>query len=135
MKERRKENSKLKLFLDNFLIYGLGGIINSIIPLVMLPIITRLLPCTEYYGLNDLMNTLVQFCSALGVLGLYDAMYRMFFERDDDNYKREICSTALVITIISGITVSIILLIFNQLISKLFFGNSRYYFLVLIAAI
>lgn len=135
MKERRKENSKLKLFLDNFLIYGLGGIINSIIPLVMLPIITRLLPCTEYYGLNDLMNTLVQFCSALGVLGLYDAMYRMFFERDDDNYKREICSTALVITIISGITVSIILLIFNQLISELFFGNSRYYFLVLIAAI
>ena len=53
--------NKLKLFVDNFIIYGMGGIISKMIPLIMVPIITRLMPSTGYYGIADLSNTLVQF--------------------------------------------------------------------------
>lgn len=74
---------KLKLFIENFLVYGLGGIISKIIPLIMVPIVTRLMPSSEYYGISDLSNTVVSFGSALAIMGMYDAMYRMFFEKDD----------------------------------------------------
>ena len=80
--------NKLKLFLENFLVYGFGGIISKLIPLIMVPIVTRLMPTTEYYGISDLSNTVVQFGSALAVMGMYDAMYRMFFEKEEEKYKR-----------------------------------------------
>ena len=65
--------SKLKLFIENFLVYGLGGIISKLVPLIMVPIITRLMPDSSYYGISDLSNTIVQFGSALAVMGVYDA--------------------------------------------------------------
>ena len=76
--------NKFKLFIENFLVYGLGGIISKLIPLIMVPIVTRLMPNTEYYGISDLSNTVVQFGSAIAVIGMYDAMYRMFFEKEDE---------------------------------------------------
>ena len=90
--------NKLKLFLENFLVYGIGGIISKIIPLIMVPIITRIMPNSDYYGISDLSNTVVQFGSAIAVMGMYDAMYRMFFEKDEENYKKSVCSTAMVFT-------------------------------------
>ena len=86
--------NKFKLFIENFLVYGLGGIISKIIPLIMVPIVTRLMPTTDYFGLSDLSNTVVQFASSIAVMGMYDAMYRMFFEKDEVEYKKTICSTA-----------------------------------------
>lgn len=91
---------KTKLFIDNILIYGLGGVINKIIPIIMLPIVTRLMPDTSYFGINDLQSTVVSFISAVAMLGVYDALYRLFFEKDDDNYKKSMCTTALVIVMV-----------------------------------
>lgn len=59
---------KSKLFIENFLVYGLGGIVSRIIPLVMVPIITRLMPNTEYFGLSDLSVTVTSFASALAII-------------------------------------------------------------------
>lgn len=73
--------NKLKLFIENFLVYGFGGIISKLIPLMMVPIVTRIMPTTDYFGISDLSNTVVQFASALAVMGMYDAMYRMFLRR------------------------------------------------------
>lgn len=73
---------KLKLFLENFLIYGFSGILSKIIPLIMVPIVTRLMPDSSYFGISDMQSTLISFGSALAILGMYDAMYRMFFERE-----------------------------------------------------
>ena len=58
------------------------------IPLIMVPIVTRLMPDSSYYGISDLSNTVLSFGSALAVMGMYDAMYRMFVEKDDENYKK-----------------------------------------------
>ena len=65
---------KLKLFLENFLIYGFGGIISKVIPLIMVPIVTRLMPDTSYYGISDMAGTVVSFANAIAVMGMYDAM-------------------------------------------------------------
>lgn len=126
--------NKFKLFIENFLVYGLGGIISKLIPLIMVPIVTLLMPNTEYYGISDLSNTVVQFGSAIAVIGMYDAMYRMFFEKEDEEYKKNICSTALLFTMITSLMVFTIMLIARNFIAQYFFGNSKYAYVVYLSA-
>jgi len=126
--------NKLKLFLENFLVYGLGGIIQKIIPLIMVPIVTRIMPDSTYYGLIDLSHTLVSLASALAVMGMYDAMYRMFFEKEDEEFKKDICSTALVFTLCTSLVVFLGMMIFSVPLSGLFFKDKQYDYLVYISA-
>jgi O-antigen/teichoic acid export membrane protein len=126
---------KLKLFIENLLVYGLGGIISKIIPLVMVPIITRLMPNTEYYGLSDLSNTLISIGSALAVMGMYDAMYRMFFEKDEAEFKKKVCSTAFLFTLMTSVVVFAIMCLLAKPIASLFFKDSSLGYLVYLSAI
>lgn len=127
--------NKLKLFVDNFLIYGLGGIISKIIPLIMIPIVTRIMPSTDYFGISDLSNTIISFASALAVMGMYDAMYRLFFERDDEEYKKTVCSTALCFTICTSIVVFLILIVLREPVADFFFSNKQYAYVVYLSAL
>ena len=127
--------NKLKLFVENFLVYGLGGILNRIIPFIMLPLVTRLMPDTKYFGLNDLVNTVVQFGTAAAIMGLYDAVFRLFFEKEELLFKRKVCSTALVFIICTSLITSLLLLCFDNKLTLLVFGDTKYkillYFCVL----
>lgn len=49
--------SKVRLFPEIFFIYGFGSAISKVIPFIMLPIVTRLIPDTKYYGVSDLSST------------------------------------------------------------------------------
>lgn len=126
---------KLKLFLENFLIYGFGGIISKLVPLVMVPIVTRLMPNSSYFGISDMSNTVVSFGSSLAVMGMYDAMYRMFFEKDDEDYQKEICSTTLIFTLMTSAVIFLIMLVMKDFIADKFFGDTKYTYLVYITAI
>lgn len=126
---------KARLFIENFLVYGLGGIVSRIIPLVMVPIITRLMPNTEYFGLSDLSVTVTSFASALAIIGMYDAMFRMFFEKEERQYKEKICSTTLMFTLVTSAIVFVLMLFFKNAIAKFFFGDTKYFYLVYITAI
>lgn len=125
---------KLKLFIENFLVYGLGGIISKIIPLIMVPIVTRLMPSSEYFGLSDLSNTVVSFASALAIMGMYDAMYRMFFEKDDEEYKKSICSTALLFTLSTSVIIFAVMILLKEQIAQWFFSDKKYAYIVYISA-
>lgn len=131
---KKERCSKGKLFVENFLIYGFGGIISKIIPLIMVPIITRIMPDSSYYGISDLSNTVLSFASALAVMGMYDAMYRMFFEKEDMEFKKDICSTALVFTLGTSLAVFIMMILLKDMIAKYAFGNTKYFYLVYITA-
>ena len=126
--------NKLKLFVENLLVYGLGGIISKIIPLIMVPIITRLMPSSDYFGINDLSNTLVQFGAAFAVMGMYDAMYRMFFEKEDIEYKKHICSTTLIFTLSTSLLVAVFMIALKEPIADLFFDDKQYDFIVYLSA-
>ena len=127
--------NKLKLFIENFLVYGLGGVISKLIPLIMIPIVTRLMPSSEYFGISDLSSTVVSFASALAIMGMYDAMYRMFFEKDDEEYKKSVCSTALVFTLFTSLAVFVVLVILKEQIAQWFFSDKKYAYIVYISAI
>ncbi|NMA48348.1 MAG: oligosaccharide flippase family protein [Tissierellia bacterium] len=119
-------NNRAKLFLENFLVYGLGSILSKIAPLIMLPIVTRLMPDSTYYGLSDLSNIAVSFGSAIAMMGMYDAMFRMFFDRDDLTYKKEVCSSALNFVLISGLIICLVLFIFKAFFSEWIFNDKKY---------
>lgn len=127
--------NKFKLFMENFLVYGLGGIISKIVPLIMVPIVTRLMPGTKYYGIYDLSNTVISFGSAIAVMGMYDAMYRLFFEKEDNNFKKSVCSTTLVFTLFTSLIVFLLMLFFRTLIAQYFFSDRKYAYVVYISAI
>lgn len=126
---------KLKLFLENFLIYGLGGVISRIVPLIMLPLITFLLPNTSFFGISDMATTVTSFCSAFAVFGMYDAMYRFFFDKEDLTYKKTVCSTTVSFTVCTSIAVAALMLLTKEFIAKRFFHDSQYTYLVYIAAL
>ncbi len=126
---------KVKLFIETFLVYGLGGIISKIIPFIMLPIITRLMPGTFFFGLNDLISIIASFASAFAVMGMYDAMFRMFFEKMDDAYRKTVCSTALTFVCVMAAIVFVLLIIFQEPIGYFFFENVQYAYLVWFSAI
>lgn len=126
---------KMKLFLSNFVIYGLGSVFGKIIPLLMVPIITRLMPDTFYYGINDLCGVIIAFASALAILGMYDSLFRFFFDDKDIVYRKSLCSTALLFVIILSFIVCIFLIFFADYFSDLIFKNTQFSFLIYIVAI
>lgn len=125
---------KFRLFISNLLIYGLGGVISKIIPFVMLPVITRLVPDPTYLGLNDLVVTFVDIGSAIAIFGMYDAVFRLFFDEDSVEYKKCVCSSALAFTVTVSIILCLILLKFDCFFSNVIFNNTYQKVLIYISA-
>lgn len=126
--------SRVKMFLSNMLVYGLGGVLSRVVPFLMLPVVTRLMPSTEYYGISDMVTVLVQFGSAIAVLGMYDAMFRLFFEKEDEEFKKEICSTSEAVAFLGSMAVLAVLVLFRRPFSRLLFGDEKYIYLVLLGS-
>lgn len=130
-----KNMKKFKLFVENFFVYGLGGVISKIIPLIMVPIITQIMPNAEYYGINDLFSTISSFAGAIAVLGMYDAMYRLFFDKEDEGFRKDICSTTLIFTGCTSCLVALFLILCRNRLSILVFGDAKYSYLMYFAAV
>lgn len=126
---------RLKLFIENFLVYGLGGMISKIIPFIMLPLITRLMPNSFYFGLSDISTIVISFAQSLAVMGMYDAMFRMFFERNDTKFKKDICSTTLTFTLFSSFIIFMLMIFFQKPLANLFFNDEKYANLLCLCAV
>ncbi|PZC51841.1 MULTISPECIES: lipopolysaccharide biosynthesis protein [unclassified Mesotoga] len=127
--------SRARLFIENFLVYGMTGIIGKAIPVVMVPIVTRLIPDTAIYGVSDLLHVLVSFGSAFAVLGMYDAMFRVFFDDDTHDHRLAVCSSALSVVAISSIITGAVVIIFSKSFSNLLFTTDEYYIWVILMGV
>lgn len=129
-------NKYLKLFLENFLFYGGLSMLQKALPFITLPIITSLLPNSESYGIGDMFNLIISFGSAIAILGMYDAIFREYFEKKEDvEYKKMVTSTGLGIVLISSLIISSIVFLFNKQISVYLFSEKIYKNLVILSAI
>lgn len=127
--------SRTKLFLENFFAYGFINVLNKIIPILLLPVITRMLTDPSDFGIYDMYNLIIGFGSPLAMLGMYDAMFREFFEKDDEQYRYDVTSTANRIVLVTSTLMSSLLLIFNNSFSELFFGTSQYGNIVILSSL
>lgn len=126
--------SRTRLLINNILVYGLGSILSKIVPFIMIPVVTRMMPNTEYFGLSDMTNTVVSFAQAFAIMGMYDAMFRIYFDEKGDTYKREVCSTALLFVVGNSCVIALCLLLFSDPVARLFFGTTEYMSLIFVAA-
>lgn len=108
------------------LVYGLGGAIGKLIPFIMLPIITRMLPNTFYFGINDICALIVSFGQAIVIMGMYDGMFRIFFDVDNKEEKTEICSTALKIVVCNTVIIILVFILFRERLTQFFFHDEKY---------
>lgn len=127
--------SRRKLFVENIFAYGFVNILNKIVPFLLLPIITRMLPDASNYGVYSIFNLLIEFGTSFAVLGLYDAMFRQYFEKDSKQYKYDVTTTTQRIVFASSIIISSIIVLFSKKIAILFFGESSYANVVVLAGI
>lgn len=127
--------SRTKLFLENFFAYGLINVLDKIIPLLLLPVITRLLTDPSDFGVYDMYNLIIGFGAPLAVLGMYDAMFREYFEKDDQEYRYNVTATANRIILFTSVFICTIFILFNTFFSKIFFGTSIYGGIIIFSAI
>lgn len=127
--------SRAKLFLENFFAYGLINVLNKIIPLLLLPVITRMLSDPSDFGVYDMYNLIIGFGSPLAMFGMYDAMFREYFEKDEMQYRYDVTSTANRIIMVTSVFVCLVLIMFNRQFSSLFFGTTIYGNIVIYSAI
>lgn len=127
--------NRLKLFLENFLFYGGLSMLTKALPFITLPILTRLLPDASTYGIADMFNLINSFGTAIAVLGMYDAIFREFFEdKENTEYQKKVTSTGLIIVLCSSIVMILLTLIFNKYITVLLFKSLEYQNLVTLSA-
>lgn len=129
------KNNKLKLFLDNFLFYGVLSMLQKALPFITLPIITRALSNTSSYGIADMFNLIISFGSEIAILGMYDAIFREFFEdKENKLYQKKVISTGFNIVIISTLTVFFIIILFKKKLSLYLFESINFEKLIMLSA-
>lgn len=129
------KNNKFKLLIENIFAYGFANVLNKIIPLIAMPIITRLLTDTAEYGVYDMFNTIVQLGDSLVLLGMYDAFFREYFEKDNVEYQRKTASTAFAVVFCSALFWTLIFIGFKGLVSKIFLGTTYHQEIVILGSI
>ena len=129
-------NNKLKLFLENFLFYGGLSMLQKALPFITLPIITKLLFDASNYGLADMFSLIISFGSAIATLGMYDAVFREFFEdKENKKYQKEVTSMGLNIVLIFSIFISVLTLLFSKYLSLYLFNDIKYKKIVIFSGI
>lgn len=127
--------SRKKMFIENIFVYGLSNVLNKMVPFILLPIITRMLPNASDYGFFNMYSLTIGFATPLAVLGIYDAMFREYFEKSSEQYKYDVTVTGRKIVLVTSIIIAAICIILSSELSKLFFGISDYNNIVILAGI
>jgi O-antigen/teichoic acid export membrane protein len=125
------KKSRFKVFFENVFIYGIFGVVDKIIPLIMLPIVTRLLADTTEYGAYNMFTTIQNFGIQIAILGLYDAVFREYFEKDDPKFRRSVLSTALDIVGIVSVVICLILVVFKYQFTAFLLKDQQFQFVVI----
>ena len=99
--------NRIKLFIENFYIYGFIAIVQKLVPVILLPVITHLLPNSSDFGVYDTFTTMVLFLSGIVTLGVYNSLFREFFDMDTQEHKYNVTRTATVISFTNTVIVCV----------------------------
>ncbi|MDD1782452.1 oligosaccharide flippase family protein [Enterovibrio sp. ZSDZ35] len=96
------------------LIYVSGSILTSLVPFILLPILTRYLS-QEDYGQLAIFQTLISFVSAFAGLSVIGSVSRKYFEiKDEEEKLANYNGGAIVILLISSLIITLIFFLFQN---------------------
>lgn len=111
------------------LIYGLGEVLNRLVPVLLLPVFTFYLTPSDY-GIAAILSVVGLFVTPVASLGFGAAAGVCYFEGNNHERKTATIWTAFIILIISVSFWTILGVLFAQQISVLAFQSSQYGYLV-----
>lgn len=125
---------KIKLITQSSLVYGLGGISNQLLSVVLVPIYVRAMPVEEY-GMLTLFDLVGSVLAMFTVLGLISALYRYLPEAERQGRGPAMVSTVFGFLVISGALITLVGMQFARPLATLLFdGPSRHVEMRLILA-
>jgi len=117
--------SRTQLFTRNIFVFGLATIISQLITFILIPIYTRYFTPQEF-GIFSLTTMAISIISPLCMIGTSDALFRLYFDKDDLLYRKELISTGLKLVIYIASSVLIIFFIFRKPITIKYLGDIKY---------
>lgn len=107
------------------IVFGLGKTLTSAISFVLIPLYTAHL-MTSSYGVLGLILVIGKILADVFALGLCYGLLRSYYDYDDEQSRREVISTTLVLIAISCGVLFVCGILFSGYLSILLFGNNDY---------
>lgn len=99
--------SKAKRFIKTATVFLVGNVLSKLVGFFLLPLYTNKID-PEAYGEYDLVITILIFVSAIAFFQVWDGMFRLSFDYEDDKGKYRIITNAAVIYLIGIVIYSLI---------------------------
>ncbi|MEZ5358255.1 MAG: oligosaccharide flippase family protein [Candidatus Zixiibacteriota bacterium] len=118
--------NQIKSVVKHASVYGIGDILSKGIAFFLIPFYTHYLT-TDQYGTLELLDLTSYVVSMILATGVGEAVYRYYYNYDDEHKKNLVVSTAM-ITYWVNLAIGLpLLLIFSDSISNLVFESVDYY--------
>lgn len=128
--------SESRIMARHGLIYGLGNLCSRLVGFLMIPVYTRLLTPADY-GMLELVTISAEIISQIVALGISEAIYRFYFQYEDDTRRNQVLATGIVAFSLFAILPLLLLAWQAQTLARIILGGEQYshYFLVALASI
>ncbi len=120
-----KKESRSELLIYNILVFGLSTVISKLMTFILSPIYTRYFT-PEEYGVFDLTIIIVSIVQIISLLGITEAVFRLYFDKDDMEHRSTVISTGLKLVFFSTLGASIAVLLLNDRLAVFFLGDVRF---------
>jgi O-antigen/teichoic acid export membrane protein len=110
-------------------VYAVGDILPKIIPLVMIPILTRYLSVAEF-GITDLIATMVALLSPFMLMGIDTGIQAYYFDGRNQEEKKQLISSGYWLLFIWCLVCCAILFPFSNFLAGILLGETTYMRLV-----
>ena len=114
-------------------IYGVAGIIQKAVGFIMLPIYAKYLG-TEGYGIVGMIDVVMSVLTIFIGFGISGGLMRFYFEKETEDEKKIIVSTALLLALIIILFISLPVFVLNKQIAYLAFGKKGLEYYITLSA-
>jgi len=121
-----------KELIKSFLIYGLTSGLSKFVPLLLIPIYTRVFSPADY-GTMDVIQSIVLILTIFGTLQLETSIQRYYYEFNEKLRKKMIATVLIAVSVLS-ILLCIITFLFATLLSEILFSTEIYKTEILVAS-
>ena len=121
-----------KIFSDT-IIYTIGSVFNRLLPFLLLPIYTLYFPPAEY-GIFSLVYSFWFFVSVFYLYGMETAFQKLFLEAKDEESKKKIYSSTLILIFSTSVIFSVIIYFLSDTIASKITGSPANGYLIRLLA-
>ena len=119
----------LRSTIKSTVIYSFGNLSSKLLGIVLIPLYASKLSIEEY-GMLGMLEVTGQIVTAVFGLGLYNAFFRWYWDKQYVDSQKSIFFTILVFVLLAGVLFNVILIPFHQDLSTLLLDTSEHGYLV-----